>query len=190
MVLIELRVHGRYLSLTEGVVKCVVDHLCRNPEPCGSSSVDNQARLQSLVLLIAVNVEQSGDGFELLEHTWPPYDEVLNVVALQRVLVLGVACPAAHAQILHRLEVEGDRGNTRKLLTQAGNDLVGADLAFCQRLKGEKHIACVQRPAAESAAIKAHDGIYRWVLQHRLRQLRNSAPHFLKGNVLIALDRS
>src|SRR5262245_28804808 len=190
MVLIELGVHGRYLSLAEGVIKCVVDHLCRNPEPGGGSSVDDQARLESLILLIAVNVEQPLHCFELLEHAWPPYEEVLHVVALQCVLVLRVARAAAHTQVLHGLKVERDRGNTSKLLTQPRNDLVGGDLAFCQRLQSEKHAAGVQRPAAEPAAIEGHDRIHRRVLYHRLCQLRDSVPHFLKGNILIALDRS
>src|SRR5262245_32396709 len=190
MVLIELGVHGRYLSLAEGVIKCVVDHLCRNPEPAGSSSVDDQARLESLILLIAVNVEQPLHCLELLEQTWPPYEEVLHVVALQCVLVLRVARAAAHTQVLHRLKIERDRGNTSKLLTQPRNDLVCVDLAFCQRLQSEKHTAGVQRSAAESAAIKGHDRIHSWVLYYRLGQLRDSVPHFLKRNILIALDRS
>src|SRR5262245_12167727 len=157
MVLIELGVHGRYLSLAEGIVKCVVNHLCRNPEPRGGSSVDDQAGLESFILLIAVNVEQPAHCFELLEHAWPPHEEVLHVVALQGVLVLRVAGAATHTQVLHGLKVEGDRGNTSKLLTQPRNDLVGVDLAFCQRFQSEKHIARVQRSASESAAIKGHD---------------------------------
>src|SRR4030095_3431351 len=100
----------------------------------------------------------------LLEHAWPTYEEVLHVVALQRVLILRVARAAAHTQVLHGLKVECDRGNTSKLLTQPRNDLVGVDLAFCQRLQSEKHAAGVQRPAAESAAIKGHEPLHRWVL--------------------------
>src|SRR5262249_12270465 len=190
MVLIKLGVHGRYLSLAKGVVKRVVDHLCRNPEPGGGGSVDDQACLESIILLIAVNVEQPAYGFELLKHAWPPYEEVLHVVALQCVLILRPARAAAHTQVLHGLKIEGDRGNTSKLLTQPRNDLVGVDLALCQRLQSEKHTARVQRSAAEAAAIKGHDRIHRWVLYYRLRQLRDSVPHFLKGNILIALDRS
>ena len=57
MVLVELGVHRGDLPLAEGIVKRVVDHLRGDAEPPRGGPIDNQGRLESLILLVAVQVE-------------------------------------------------------------------------------------------------------------------------------------
>ena len=62
MILIERGVHGRHLALAKGIVERIVDGLGAQPESRRGRAIDDQAGLQSFVLLIAIDVEQSGQG--------------------------------------------------------------------------------------------------------------------------------
>ena len=72
--------------------------------------------------------------------------EVAEIVRLQRVLVLRGAAAAADAEILHGLEIKNSAGNLGSGFADAGNDFVGANLAFAERLELAKHRAlCCRR---------------------------------------------
>ena len=58
MILIQLCEQGRDLALTEGVVKGVVDHLWRDPQPGSGNAVDDKRRLQTLRLLIGGDIPE------------------------------------------------------------------------------------------------------------------------------------
>ena len=97
------------------------------PESRRGGAIDDQAGLQPFVLLVAVDVEQSGQGSEFLQHARRPDEEILNVVALERVLILGVGAAAADAQVLHRLQIKIHSRKLRQLAAQPADDLIGVD---------------------------------------------------------------
>ena len=84
-------------------IACVRDAQAR-----GGGAVDGQRGLQTLVLLVGVDVDQLGQrcaasGARCGAHS----KSSLGIVALQGVLILGAAGAAADAEVLHRLQ---DRG--------------------------------------------------------------------------------
>ena len=89
MILVEARIHGRDLALPEGAVKRVVDRLGGDAEPRRRGAVDDQPACESFVLLVAVDIEQAAHGFKFFQHARRPDEQILDVVALQRVLDTG-----------------------------------------------------------------------------------------------------
>ena len=87
MILIERGEHGRDLALAESIVKDIVDRLGAHSESRRGRAIDDQASLKPFVLLVAVDIEEAAHGSELLQHAGRPDEEILNVVALQRVLI-------------------------------------------------------------------------------------------------------
>src|ERR1700730_15222225 len=65
--------------------------------------------------------------------------EICDVVSLQSVLVLGAGEAATDVDVLHRLQIQGRPGNFREFAAKTSNHLVGADLAFFQRLELHEH---------------------------------------------------
>ncbi len=63
VILIQRRVHGGHLALAEGVVERVVDQLRRNAEARRGLAVVVHHRLQTPVLLIAVDVGDDAEWF-------------------------------------------------------------------------------------------------------------------------------
>ncbi len=68
MVLIQRRVHGGDLALTEGVVQRVIEQLRRDAEARGGGAVIFDQGLQTVILLIAVDVGDDGNLFQFLQH--------------------------------------------------------------------------------------------------------------------------
>ena len=60
--------------------------------------------------------------------------EIVQIVALHGELVLRVALPAADAQILRGLQVQGGAGQLGQLRPQPRDDEVGRDLPLFERL--------------------------------------------------------
>ena len=110
----------------------------------GGGAVDREARLQALVLLIAVEVHDAGDGAKLALHHAGPVRELVQVVALHGELVLRAAGAAADAEILHALEKQARARDVRELGAKTRHDRVGGDLALVERLKGDEHAAGVE----------------------------------------------
>ena len=61
VILIQVRVHGRDLPLSEGIVYRVVDQLRLDAESSGRGSVVNDHGLQAFILLIAVHVRDDAN---------------------------------------------------------------------------------------------------------------------------------
>jgi hypothetical protein len=74
------------------------------PELGGAEAVEVEHLVEAAVLLVRADVLQSRQSLHLRQHDGTPPGEVLDVVGLQRVLVHGVARPAADAQVLRRLQ--------------------------------------------------------------------------------------
>ncbi len=71
--------------------------------------------LQSAILLIAVDVHDDRDGFQLLEHVGRKGDQVLQVVAAHGELIEGGAIASADAQVLGGLQIERGAGDPCEL---------------------------------------------------------------------------
>ena len=107
VVLIQRRVHGGDLRLSKCVVKSVVNHLRRDAQARRRVAVVNQRGLQAAVLLIGIHVGEDAQFAHLGEQARAPVHQIINVVALNRVLILRVALPAADAQVLTGLQEDG-----------------------------------------------------------------------------------
>ena len=99
-----------------------------------------------------------GRVLQFLQHARRPDEEILNVVALERVLILGVGATAADAQVLHRLQIKIHSGKLRQLAAQPADDPIGTDASLVQRLKSDEHIPGIQR-SAKTAAVERHHRI-------------------------------
>ena len=74
--------------------------------------------------------------------------EIVEIIGLQRVLILSAAEAAADAEVLDGLQVERSAGNLGGLRANARDDLIGAEFAFVERLELREHA----RGAAAAAA--------------------------------------
>ncbi len=110
VILIQRRVHGGDLRLPERFVQSVVNHLRRDAQARRGIAIVNQRSLQSAVLLIGVDVGENAQLAHFGEQTRAPSHQIVNVVALNRVLILRVALAAADAQVLPRLQEDRRAG--------------------------------------------------------------------------------
>ncbi len=124
MILIDGAVDDGYLTLSEGVVKRIVDLQRTDAEACGGIAIDFEIRLQASLLLIGTNVRQNVTVLERIDELGGPFIKVLNVFGLEGVLILSVALPPAGPQILNGGEVKASAGDLRKLWPQARNHLI------------------------------------------------------------------
>src|SRR5579863_4449294 len=104
MILVAGNVDGRYLALAEGVVKRVVDLADGNPQLGCRVAVDDKIGLQSLVLLVAVDVRKARVALQGRRDLRRPFIEILEGGPLQGKLILRIARASADADILHRLQ--------------------------------------------------------------------------------------
>ena len=191
VILVQRLVHGRDLALAEGVVQRVVDQLRRDAEARGGLAVVGDQGLQAAVLLVAVDVDDDGDGFQLLEHAGRVSDQILQVVAAHGELVLRGAVPSADAQVLGGLQVEGRAGNPGELRAQALHDVIDRDLALRERLERDEHARLVQggcAAAPAAAAREAVDGVHRGIGGHDVHHLQQGLVHGLKRRVLVGVN--
>ena len=158
VVLVQLRVHRRHEPLAERVVQRVVDHLRRDAEPRRRLPIDRERGLEPMRLLVAVDVDELGERPQLVVHLRRPVVERLDVVALQRVLVLRVRSAAADPQILIGLEIQRGAGNPCQLPAEPGHHLIDGQLPLAQILQVDVHARVVQRGPAVAGAAAAHEG--------------------------------
>ena len=71
-ILVQLREHRGNLALAERVVQCVVEHLRRDAQAGGRRAIDDDARLQALVQLIAGDVAQHRQRLQPLRESAAP----------------------------------------------------------------------------------------------------------------------
>jgi hypothetical protein len=105
VILIAGIIDGGYLALAEGIVERVVDLTDRDAEPRRRSPIDGDVGLQPLVLLITVDLCELRNGLQPRENFWCPFEQLIRVEVLQRILILGVGGAATDADILHRLQI-------------------------------------------------------------------------------------
>ena len=98
--MIERRVNGGDLPLAEGVVERGVDEARRHTHSGCRIPIDHQRGLQSLVLLIGIDVDQLRQLAHRLADARLPGPKLAEIIGLQRVLIGGIRLPAAHADVL------------------------------------------------------------------------------------------
>ena len=113
-----------------------------------------------------------------------PGVEIGQRIGLQGELVLRIALAAADPDVLHRLHEEVGAGHLGELGPQAGDHLVGRQLALAERLQGGEHEARVGREAAGEAG---HAGDIR-ILADDLHELPELPAHRLEGDALVGAD--
>src|SRR6202041_750177 len=107
------------------------------------------------------DVGENFNGAQFLEHLGRPLVQLVEVVALDRELVLRVAHSAADAQILNRLQIQIDAGDVRNLLADASYHQVGIDLSLGQGLEADEHVGGV---GCAVAAVDRHHVVHARVL--------------------------
>ena len=135
MVLVQLREDGRDLTLAEGVVEGIVDHLGGDAQPRGGVAVDHQRGLQPPVLLITRHVPQLRECLQLLNQPWRPQVQLIGIGTLNAVLILRPADPVFHREVLDGLQKEGDAFHLGQLWLQATDDVAGTHLALVEWLQ-------------------------------------------------------
>ena len=192
VILVQRFIHGGDLALAEEIVQRIVDQLGRDAEARGGVAIVDHLGLKSAILLVAVDIDDERDRFQLLEHLGREGNEVLEVIAAHGELIERSAIPAADAQVLGGLQKERGAGNSGELGAQALHDEIDGDLAFGERLEGDEHASLIQRgrAAATSAATsgKAVDGVHRRVGGHDVDHLQERLVHGLKRGVLVGDD--
>ena len=92
-------------------------------------------RLQAAILLVAVDIGEARELPHLLEQSGSPFHQVVHIVALDGVLVLCVALPAADAQVLAGLQEDGGPRQETQFGTQTIDHLAGADFRSLSGLR-------------------------------------------------------
>ena len=106
MILIELRVQGTDLALSERVIQRRVNLVRGNVHTRGSGPVNDEILGEPSGLLISGNVCQLRLLPELVNHSCGPGIEFRLIGIFKRVLELVPAGTIVNRQILHRLHVE------------------------------------------------------------------------------------
>ena len=115
VILVQRLVHGRDLALPESIVERVVDVAVRNAQPRGRIAIDHNLRFQAFVLLVGVDIAQFGQRAQLLQQIAAPVVQVLQIVALKRVLELRLALPPPMVRSCADCKKQRCAGNTASL---------------------------------------------------------------------------
>ena len=145
VILVQLRKHSGDLPLPKSVVERIVDGLRQDAQSRSRVAIDDQVRLQSVVLLVAGHVAQLRHGLELLQKLLRPGGQFSGIGVFHRILVLGAADAAFHSQVLHRLHVERDAFHFGQFRLQIANDLGSSLFTLIARLQIDLDAAAVRR---------------------------------------------
>ena len=183
-VLIQRVVDRRYLPLPEQVIERGVDHSRRNAQPGGRVTVDDKRRLDALVFLIRIHIDEFGQLAERPPHPRFPGPQLLEIVGLKRELVLRICRPPAHANVLHRHQEQAGAGFADEFATQPAHHLIGRNFPFLERFEGHEHERAV---ALAPARVRDH-GFDRRILTHDGDEVGHLEAHRLERNPLVRLD--
>src|SRR5205823_3117915 len=133
--LVRLREDRRDLTLAKGVIECIVDRLRADAEARGRIAVDDQARLQAPILVVAGDITQLRQLLQLLHKARRPQAQLLWIGIFKAVLILRAADAILDRQVLHWLHEKRDTFYVRQGRLQAADDLHGAGLARVEWLQ-------------------------------------------------------
>ena len=94
-------------------------------EPGSRVAIDDDVGCQACLLLVGIDISEHGAVLQGLDEAWHEGIKFARALALQGELVLGIARPPAHADILHRLQIKTRARHLREVAAQAGDHLVG-----------------------------------------------------------------
>src|SRR5713226_1519364 len=169
------------LALAEGVAQGVVNIQHIDAEAAGGVAIDHDGAFEPVHLLVGIDVAQIGNFSQALLKNGSPMSEIIEIVGLQRVLILRGAAAAADAEVLNGLQIQSGSGNSGSLGAESRDDLVGAKLSHVERLELSEH-------ARRAAAGKSGDGINSRILPNNVGESAHLLRHGGKGEILIAND--
>jgi len=98
------------LPLAEGVAEGVVNVQHVDAETACGVAIDDDGAFEPVHLLVGIDVAQLGDFSQALLKTGSPMSEIVEIVGLERVLILRGAAAAADAEVLNGLQVQSGAG--------------------------------------------------------------------------------
>src|SRR5262245_4074813 len=124
VVLIQSCIHRRHLPLAERIVKRAVNGLLRDSKPSRRRAIELKRKFKSTIQLIGVDIRHARQAPQSLKQFRRPLDERIDVIGLQRVLILRIADTTTNSNILDSLQVQRCSRDSRKLPTQSRYDLI------------------------------------------------------------------
>ena len=184
VILVQLRKDGGDLALAVGVVERIVDVGRENAEARRGVTVNHQRGKQALVQLVAGDVAQLRERFQLVHEARSPVCKLFRVDVFEAVLELRAADAIFDGQVLNRLQEERDAVNFGKLRLKAANHVGSANFALGQRSEVDLKPAGVERGIGAVNADergKAFDG---GIFQNHIYQSLLAPRHSSKRNIL------
>ncbi len=162
---------GRDLALPIGVVQGIGYRFHAYAQARRRIAVDCYARLPTLHLQIAGDITQCRRLAQGLQQLWCPAFQRFQIRRGQGELVLVAADAVLDAQLLHRLQVQGDARNLRYALLQPRHHHRSA-IAVAMRLQFDQQAAGVERGVvAVHADVGGHTGHRRVCFDGRGQRL-------------------
>ena len=144
-VLVALGEDGRDDALAVGVVESVVDDGRGDAESRRIGAVEIDDHRAAVRLQIAGHVDDRGNLAQALQHLGRPGLQRLEILVLERELILGRADGGIDREVLHRLHEQRYARNIRGFLLQPANDLARRRLAIRMGFKVDEEAAGVER---------------------------------------------
>ncbi len=185
-VLVELGEDGGDLALTERVVQRVVDGLNRHAEPARLLAIDGQFERVTLVGQIVVDVGQFRQIAQRLGHPLGVGRQFVRIHIRHRVLVFGGGDACVQRHVLHGLQVQRDAGDARRIVLQAGQDIVKAT-AIATVLQHDAELPLVKRWIDRTGTDKRRHARHIGILAQRLGYCLGALLHLWERDVLVSL---
>ena len=190
VILVELRKNRGDLALAEGVVERVVNVGRKNTEARRGVTVDGDGSDQTLVQLVAGDVTQLGQRFQLVDEARSPVSEFLGVHVFEAVLELRAADAIFDSQVLNRLEEKRDAIDLGEFGLQPADDIGGADFALGERPEIDLDAPAVQCGVCAVDADKRREALDRRVLENYISESLLALRHGHKRNILWAFGNA
>ncbi len=182
VILVEIVVDGRDLALPEPVIEVLVDRRGKQRKPRRGGAVIGEIDLIARLLLVRAHIGERWFAFEGGEDARRPGIELVGIDIGEGVLILGIAGPAAGADILDHLQIEPCPRDHRELAPQPVDHRLRRGIALAARLEGDEEKARIGLPPAGEGG----DVLHCRVGTHDAGKLRHFLPHRLERNGLIA----
>src|SRR5690606_26501023 len=187
MVLVQGAIHHRNLALAERVVQHGRDVGHAYAQPRRGLAVDDQLDLATLVFDAGVHVDEFGQRGHGLLHPRHPGAQQRQIARQQRVVVRAAALPAAQEDVLLRHQEYPRAGGVLQPPAQAVDHIIGADIAFVQRLELYRHEAAVAAPAPARMHRDAGHGRVR---ENHLAEVFQLGHRGLERRALVDAEKS
>ena len=181
VVLVELGVNGRHLTLAEGVIEHVVNRLRGNAQTRSGGAVKAELDLIAELHRLALHI---GEGRVLLDRRHQlagPFLQHLRVGGLQAEAVTGGGHAGVQGQVLHRVQVQADPGVVGIGIGQTPDHRAGA-VALVTRLEVDQQIALIEGRVGLVDTDKRRQALHRRIAQNARGQALLLDLHLLERN--------